>query len=307
VTQPDQDCANCTTTPPDFVLGGPCAQNADCDSSPGAGDGACYAGVMDISVFPVQGYCTIDDGTGTVCETDADCGAGNQCADSLGYRFCLPSCGTEGTCGDDQACMDSFNGYPLDRAACVPGSNSAVDGDACLGFYQCGEYSLCDDSIENPGGICQTYGCTVGDDATCNGGTCVDVNEYPVVGTLCMPTCATDNDCRADEGYRCYDPGDARARYCRHPEIGDVCVTTADCGNGWSCYMGAGDATGYCTQSCTTAGTEDGCSYGSLCEQVGEQDQCVNRCENVGELCDAYNVCTDVGAPNGGACMPIAP
>src|SRR5436190_21660400 len=77
------DCTNCTTKPPpEFTLGGPCAQNSDCDSSPGANDGACYAGVMDISVFPLEGYCTIDDGTGEVCATDEDCGPGNQCADS---------------------------------------------------------------------------------------------------------------------------------------------------------------------------------------------------------------------------------
>jgi len=120
-----------------------CSTHADCDSAPGAGDGYCYTGDYGATQFPAEGYCTRDDGSGAICDVDADCGDGFVCADSWGYRVCLPACGTNSDCPDNQACFDSFNGWALDRFACVPGNATALDGDYCEGSYDCYEYSQC--------------------------------------------------------------------------------------------------------------------------------------------------------------------
>jgi hypothetical protein len=283
-------------------VGGTCATDADCDSLEGAGDGMCLAGRMDAMVFAPEGFCVVDDGSGEVCATDDDCGSGGQCVDSDGYRFCLPAC-INGACPGNQACLESFLGYPIDRPSCVPGNADAVDGDACDGVYECDEYSYCANSVEDPGGRCSTYGCTVGADETCNGGTCVAVNDYPVVGNVCFATCTQDTDCRAEDGYECFDPG-VGAKYCRHSRVGDACASEADCGEGWTCKIEAG-TTGSCTiTGCATPGSTAGCSPGSICATVGEQNQCVDRCSAIGSACSEAHECTSVVGAIGGACMP---
>ena len=306
-------------------VGGPCTTHADCDSSDGAGDGVCYRGIAGPVTFPPEGFCTLEDPDGTApferCDVDADCGDGNVCADSLGYKFCLPSCYCDGnTCPEDQACFESFNGFPQDKPACVPGDADAVDGDACNGFYDCDEYSSCrNDQLEFPGGQCQRYGCTVGDDTTCNGGTCID-NNPPFSGTTCVDTCTADTDCRMAEGYVCFDPdgagGDA-LNYCRHPHVGDPCATAADCSGGaWVCRTEVIFTGGYCTQTgCATPGSQAGCSPGSICRDhpTETENYCADRCSGTagtqgscrtGYLCVDTNPDPDVTtlgcAPAGG-------
>jgi hypothetical protein len=280
-------------------VGGPCDASPDCDSTSGAGDGVCYVG----STGPPDGYCTIDDGSGTACLVDADCGTGNACVDLVDfapYRFCVPACGECGgtTCSEGQACFDTFNGLRLDKTACVPGDDSAEDGDACGGFFECNDLSSCTSDIEFPGGVCARNGCTVGDDSTCHGGHCVDVTgETPLTGTTCVDTCTSNSDCRAAEGYVCFDGG-ANPDYCRHPHVGDACVGAEDCGGGaWLCLTGAGFAGGYCTQEgCTNAGAA--CSNGSVCfDPLAGPNFCIDRCDpaEVGSQgrCRSGYVCTD--------------
>jgi len=289
-------------------LGGGCDDNADCDSALGAGDGYCYVGTMGPSTFPTEGYCTVDDGSGTICAVDADCGPAGVCADSGGYRLCLPACDAGGGCPANLACFDSFNGWPLDRAACVPGDATAQDGAACAGFFDCNEASECDLSAEDPGGMCATYGCTVGNDSTCHGGTCIAYSDMPNIGTLCVDACTTNADCRGADGYVCHDPDGAgsAAAYCRHPKVGDACATGADCGGGaWTCkdsFPG-----GYCTLACPTPGSSDGCSIGSVCATVEGSNVCVDRCQNLDtvDTCRSGYTCTAAGIENGGACLPL--
>ncbi len=196
-----------------------------------------------------------------------------------------------------------MNGMPLDRAACVPGDAAAVDGAACAGVYDCDASSYCATGAEDPGGRCSTYGCTVGDSGSCNGGTCVAVDDYPVVASVCFASCAQDADCRTDDGYRCFDPG-VGAKYCRHPRIGDACADASDCGDGWACKLDVGAISRCTIVGCPTPGSTNGCSSGSICAAVGEANQCVDRCAAIGVGCAVGYVCTSVAGANGGACMP---
>jgi len=296
------------------LVGGPCSQNTDCDSAVGAADGFCFFGTIGPNTYPAEGYCVIDDGTGTVCATDADCGQGAQCISSEGYRWCLPTCGCAGSdadvCPPNQACFDTFL-FPLDKPSCVPGSATAQDGAACAGVYECNENSQCFNDFENPGGDCIGNGCTVGDDTTCHGGTCVALDDYPSAGTpVCFDECTTDADCRTVEGYQCFAPANGGAHYCRHPHVGDACTTAADCGGGtWTC-LGTTDGfpDGYCTQTgCQTVHNIEGCTIFSLCETVGTQNACLDRCDNtvIPTTCRANYACVDIPQAEGGVCLPI--
>jgi len=290
--------------------GAACVDHADCDSAEGAGDGFCYAGAIGTFVFPAAGYCTIDDGTGTVCEVDGDCPSGSLCADSLGYKLCLPACGDGGACGEDQACLTSFLGNPLDRAACVPGNREASDGDGCAAFYECNADSLCWNDVENPGGLCTSFACELGTNAGCHGGICIEFTDGPSTGTVCVQSCITDDECREAEGYVCHDPdgpGGAGA-YCRHPHVGDPCQSADDCGgDGWRCLADPEFPGGHCTvaAACPAPGATTGCSSGSVCATVGDTNLCVDRCATVGGpgTCASGYTCAAVGAENGGGCL----
>lgn len=290
-----------------LVPGSQCVAHADCDSAPSAGDGFCYRGDMGGSlVFPPEGYCTIDDGSGAVCATNADCPATSQCISAEGYRLCLPACGPSGECPAGQACFTTFGGLPINAPSCLPGNAAAVDGAACSGFYNCNDSSICWNDFENPGGYCTAYACNVATNAGCNGGACIDFREGPSTGTVCVETCALDTHCRA--GYVCRDPDGAGSapRYCRAPHAGDACASAADCGGGdWLCLV-TGFPGGYCTQmGCPTVGSTDGCSSGSICGDVGGLNMCLDRCATIGttDRCRDGYTCGAVGAANGGACV----
>jgi hypothetical protein len=301
------------------LVGSPCDQHTDCDSAPGAADGYCFFGTQGPNTYPPEGYCVRDDFTGAVCATDADCGDGGQCISTPGipgfpdgYKWCLPTCGCAGSdpdvCPPHQACFDNFI-FVLDKPSCVPGSATAVDGDACAGIYQCNENSQCFNDFENPGGNCQTTACTVGTDSTCHGGTCVELDDYPAPGTpLCVDTCTTDSDCREAEGYQCFTPDGGGASYCRHPHAGDPCTVAADCGGGvWECLTGNGFTNGYCTQAgCPTAGSLEGCTIFSICTANGAENICADRCDPavVPDTCREGYSCQPLSLENGGACMP---
>lgn len=292
-----------------LMPGSACEAHTDCDSEPGAGDGFCYRGVMGGSlVFPDSGYCAIDDGTGAVCATDEDCPSGATCASIEGYRMCLPMCGEGGECPAGQACLASFGGFPLAGTACLPGNANAQDGDGCGGFYDCNANSQCFDDGEHPGGYCSAYGCTLGTDAGCNGGRCIEYEDGVATGTVCVEVCTEDADCRADEGYICHDAGGPDGGYCRHPHVGDACTDSAECGDGWSCKTGSEWPGGHCTMTaCPTPGSSEGCSAGSLCIGLDGSNLCVDRCATVGATVDCRDgyTCEGFGIVSGGICMPL--
>ncbi len=292
-----------------LLPGSQCAEHADCDSAPAAGDGFCYRGDVGGSLlFPDEGYCTIDDGSGAVCAIDTDCPGNSRCADIAGYRLCMPACGEGGACPAGQVCISTFDGVSLGTDVCFPGSSTASDGDACAGFYDCGPGSTCWLDVENPGGYCAAYSCTLGTNAGCNGGVCIEFADGPSTGNLCVDACAIDADCREGEGYVCHDPDGAGGTpaYCRRPHAGDACGTDADCGGGWTCKTGPGWSGGYCTVTgCPTVGSTIGCGSGALCADVGGTNLCVDRCAAVGSssTCRSGYTCVAVGAAVGGGCL----
>ncbi|MBP8805607.1 MAG: hypothetical protein KBG48_12630 [Kofleriaceae bacterium] len=288
--------ASCPARAPGQV-GGPCTSDAQCDSAVGAADGFCLRGDQGAIIWPAQGYCVNrTDAIGAPpCTSDAQCGTGNLCAtinDPLGaYNACLPACGTDPcVCPDGQACATSFFNAPLangDRA-CLPGNPTAVDGAACTEFAQCAVDSQClNEPFEYPGGQCSRVSCTIGNDATCAGGHCVnlaDITSGFNTGTTCVDTCTTDGDCRQADGFKCVTGPGAVGRYCRHPQAGDPCVIDTDCGDPvlWAC-TGALPG-GACTvrQPCPTPGNSQGCpAFGSACwdgATPAATNLCVDRC-----------------------------
>ena len=307
------DCPSCALScapPAAGAPGGACSDDADC----GTGN-FCLAGNEGTGAFgPVlyapEGYCVVGDFSllpGT-CATDADCDPGTICVEYLdypglpGYQSCLPACACTGAaCPAHQACEDTFVAIQLDDAVCVPGKGDAFDGSACAGIYECSEHSACISDAEYPGGECQRYDCTPGDDSSCNGGHCIATD--PGIGEpfSCVDTCAFDIDCRSAEGYRCVDPdgGGGEPAYCRHPHVGDPCDGDAACGGGsWSCLTGVSFPGGYCTLTgCPVGGSNTGCANGALCfDAPGPgSNYCVDRCEGAGQgSCRAGYSCIDV-------------
>jgi len=289
--------ANCPARLPGAV-GGPCATDAQCDSAPGAADGVCLHGQSGTVVWPTEGYCVnrID-----TC-TAANCGAGNACVTiddpSGAFRACLPACGTgDCACTNGQLCASSFAGSQLAEGmtACLPGNRSAVDGDACNGFGECAEDSLClQDPLEYPGGQCHRVACTIGTDATCatgGDGHCIDFRLITAgfgVANVCVDACTSDTDCRANDGYKCVDGGAGVGRFCRHPQAGQACAVDGDCGNPvlWDCKLGVTFPGGQCTPTtgCTTPGDSSACSpgssvcYDSVLPAIPADNVCVDRC-----------------------------
>jgi hypothetical protein len=192
--EPGPDAFFCAANDPD-ELGGTCDPLEATACGGAAAGGTCLAGPVDVSVFPPEGYCVQSDFSDTFCDADADCGEGGVCA-AVEFSFgtaavCLPACCEFETCPTGQECWDTLNGLPMDKTACVPGDASAADGDTCAGFYECNESSQCANDFENPGGSCETFGCTEGSAAGCHGGDLciVDDEEPPYETTICVNSC----------------------------------------------------------------------------------------------------------------------
>jgi hypothetical protein len=170
---------------------------------------------------------------------------------------------------------------------------------------------MCWDDIENPGGNCSAYGCQLATNEGCNGGICIEFTEGPSTGTVCVAACASNDDCRADEGYVCHDPDGAGgdAAYCRHPHVGDACATDLDCGNGTDGLVCLTDGWtgGSCSKTCLAPGSVKGCSSGSLCVADGVENVCADRCPTVGTTdgCRDGYTCEPASIVNGGVCRPI--
>lgn len=296
-------------------LGGAC--DADTTDSCGT-DGTCLEGAIEAVVFAPEGYCVRTDFTDTYCAADGDCGAGGVCAEvafpGAAARVCLPACCDFMTCPAHQACFETFNGAVMDKAACVPGSAAAVDGQACDGIYECNEASRCLDDFENPDGACETQGCTPGSNAGCHGGDLciVDDEQPPYDEGICVVGCDGDTDCRMAEGYVCFDPdgGTPDDEYCRHPHVGDPCGDELDCGGaGWTCLPDPSFPGGTCTQAgCPTPGSTAGCTAGSICVDIGAENACIDRCPTPGAMstCRVGYMCVDVDPGGGttGGCLP---
>lgn len=306
----DQSC----NPRPTGAVGGPCTMSTECDSAPGAGDGLCLNAALGGIGWPAGGYCVnkidlVSMNCANGCQNDAQCGAGNVCVTVGGCNACVAACCAGDECPGGQVCTTTLVGEQLGKSACLPGSSTAIDGATCAGFSDCAIDSICfADQWENPGGYCETVGCTVGDDTTCatgGDGHCVNL---PTVGagTGCVDRCTADTDCRMAQGYRCFDGGAATGKYCRHPQTGDACTAATDCGQAgqWFCLTGAQYPGGYCTpipQCNPVSGL--GCTPGSsICYDPpgAATPYCVDRCTGMGQgSCRTAYTCTAIGNARG--------
>ncbi len=300
------------------AVGGPCAVDSNCDSVAGLGDGICMRFQIAGATWPATGFCVTQI---EACTDDASCGAGNQCV-TVGeptgaFRLCLPACGVGAcACPAGQACAAWFAGAPLlgGDVACLPGTPTAIDGDACVSFGECAPDSRClADRFEYPTGQCHRIACTIGDDTTCAGdGHCVAMAAITTgvePGTACVDRCVSDVDCRAAHGYRCVDGGAALGKYCRHPHAGDACAVDEDCGDPamWDCKTGLTFPGGQCTPTtgCPVPGSIAGCTvgssvcYDSLLSGVAADNVCADRCGGP--------VDTQGGCRPGYVCRDVAP
>ncbi len=121
------------------------------------------------------------------CQTDADCPAGQEmpCEDF----HCLSGCTYDADCKLAQACKGfSFGQYCGDIGGKATGE-SCFESSACSGSDSCFFQELC--------GYCTNIGCQ--SNADCVQSDCVEWSST----TLCAAKCASNNDCRKDEGYSC--------------------------------------------------------------------------------------------------------
>jgi hypothetical protein len=312
-------------------VGGSCANDVDCESALGAGDGVCMKPGFGDVVWPAGGFCL---GKVDACTIDADCGPNNLCATvndpvNGAYKACLPACQTGGcVCGAGTACANWVAGIALagGRTACLPGNGGASDGDPCASFGDCAEHSTCAaDPLEHPGGQCRRFGCTPGNDATCNpngDGHCIDeglVTAGVALADVCVDACAVSGDCREAEGYRCFDAGGSVGKFCRHPQAGDACASDTDCGDAalWDCKTGAAYPGGSCAPAtpCPTPGSTQGCSSeSSICYDgplvAATDNVCVDRCvggPGVMGGCRLGYLCNDVNPGSSVSLGCVAP
>ena len=237
----------------------PCVNADDCDGNiclP-VGDGYCSvsncaeAGCPDGTTcydFPDVGtYCL------KTCDSTADCSYGLMCDE---YNTCWPSA--------DQPDPPNPGGSPV-GGACDDDSDCADGNATCYPYLFNGEPT----GFVN--GYCIIFSCTAN---SCPAGSkCEQVASDG--GTACVSSCEATSDCRADEGYACYQGGicfpgcgsggatcptnyqcDAAAQMCL------PACTPGACTGGLVCN----ETSGYCEEPPCTPGS---CGSGYLCAETG--------------------------------------
>jgi hypothetical protein len=252
-----------------------------------------------------------------VCTADADCGQDASCSPTpIGPagspRLCFQRCyaGAAGCAGAPaRVCADDLGGMlQLGQLACVPGDSTKVDGSPCDGHLgDCNAGQVCaSNPFEFPGGMCLTFGCTVGDDSTCapgGDGRCINAGGP----TLCVDPCTSGAMCRTGEGYACAPlPGlGYDICYFPHAAPGAACTGDAMCGpagSPWRCLTGAAFPGGYCSGAAGTCDPMDGnsCPFHSICHDPSPapgNQYCVAGCMADG----------DCRMAEGYQCLPLDP
>ncbi len=290
--------------------GGACAVDTDCDTTPGAGDGFCL-NQDDQTMWPASGYCVRF--PATACELDSDCPTGTACTVFVGTRVCLPACcraedGRTG-CSAGRICASGLFGEPLgNQLICVPGNAEAEDGDPCSDFSGCNENSQCRvDPFRDPGGVCRTVNCRNDDHCASENAVCMEIDELDL--TECFETCASDADCRIEDGHFCDERMDPPV--CRHGNVGEGCTEDRHCGQApWSCLTGPDFPGGYCTVTGCDPSViaPPGCPFPSFCyANGGGTPYCARNCMTTpdcrtGYTCQVSNDSVPANIKNG--CLP---
>ncbi len=256
--------------------------------------------------LPAGGYCT------AMCTADAMCGWDSFCSPPTpggGPRFCLQRCPADPadcTGAPARVCSQFVLGLDLGQRACVWGNAAAQDGSPCTLPEDCNGGQVCmNNPFSVPGGMCITFGCTVGDNTTCVGpdGTCFDTGGV----AICLDTCTMASDCRMAEGYACvpFPTGDD---VCFYPAArpGAACAMDGQCGpagSPWRCLTGASFPGGYCSGAVGTCTSDPStCPMDGVCFDAG----------TAGDVTDDYCAATcgadtDCRMLDGYTCQPLGP
>ncbi len=174
------------------------------------------AGLLEVDILELLFDCPPDGtvpttGLGSACSADADCGALVCDLDNAGGR-------------------------------CAPPTDATRTGAPCTTTVDCGTYerNACNNEAGDgyPGGYCVLEPCD--DVQVCSpGATCV---ALPFETTACLAGCATDSDCRSDEGYVCqlfpttpplgYGPSDHACAF--------ACASDEQCTSPLTCEIASG-------------------------------------------------------------------
>lgn len=128
------------------------------------------------------------------------------------------SCSGNGDCKGSLQCLNS---------TCVPRCQRAPD---CGDGYSCNAKGLCEIAAGQPGDACTSeVDCAAG--LSCQiDGSAVDDNQH------LLATCTSENDTRPP-GSACETDAECRNGTCALGHCIDLCDTTRDCGDGWSCAL----------------------------------------------------------------------
>ena len=169
-----------------------------------SGDAPCPDGTrpFDVSEDRQNYICALECNSTHPCERK-----GYYCSsDVLGV--CLPTCKENSDCNEGSVCSDEG------KCEKIP---SPIGG-SCSNDDECdGEYTTCNTWFT--GGYC-TQECFDNDDSDCpDGAKCVTAGRRQT--TSCLASCASDKDCRTDEGYVCHPQMGSKNGVCYRKCRGD--------------------------------------------------------------------------------------
>ncbi|MBP5407335.1 S8 family serine peptidase [bacterium] len=135
---------------------------------------------------------------------------GYYCSNEV-WGVCLPNCSENSDCNKGSFCNDEKKCEKIPEPI----------GGSCSKDEECdGDYTTCNTWFE--GGYC-TQQCFDNDDADCpDGAKCVTSGRRQT--TSCLASCASDKDCRTDEGYVCHPQLGSKSGVCYRK-----CRDTGDC------------------------------------------------------------------------------
>ncbi len=248
------------------------------------------------------GYCS------EVCTTNADCGVGAHCGNqdpATGDGICIADCATNGDCRTDgYSCFD-WDSSPVASLECAPGGTGAgSQGDACAGVWECsgGAGAFCVTDAQGwTNGYCALDGCATNTDCSL-GAHCGFFDSMTNEG-ICIKTCGTDIDCRAN--YGCFDLDSDQVNECLPAgdgRVGDPCGSFADCAgrDNAICAPEPNFPNGMCLLDCTP-GSGTTCTAGNVCVAFTGLSACVPSCASNADCRQGYT-CQSDGVNN--ICLP---
>ncbi|MEC8022341.1 MAG: hypothetical protein VX223_00305, partial [Myxococcota bacterium] len=240
-------------------IGDHCQSAADCDGN--------------VCITMSNGYCSQKG-----C-TAGGCPMGSECFEfTNGDAYCLKLCSSNADCKSDQVCDADGTCWPGEPTAPVVGDGSI--GSACTADGDCSDAgAVCypeNFNGEHTGflnGYCIIYDC---ESAGCpTGSTCQTVTSDG--GTACVASCQGTSDCRAEEGYACYQGG--------------ICFPGCGANTGASCPINY--ACDIENQECIPACTPGSCPGGTVCTDDGTcgEPPCTPGSCGTGLICADSGVC----------------